>query len=222
MKLIRLIAFITFVLTTETALSKGFSHYLKLADSDAPPSTVYMHFSVEYGLVLNNSSDTILQPGLGGTLSILIPDNLLNNRNINYFTFGIKGLNNPHKNMPYLSSMNIKGNKEIDDSFNFFQILAGYRFSERIREGGWYFEPRIGYILWDFHDNDFSNQAFVISPTIGYVYNNFDFAIISDTGFSQRPTNIGKNVFMTLGLSIGYDLGFYRRSKCHCEPYENW
>jgi hypothetical protein len=223
MKQIRLISFIIIVIITETTFAQGIKYKLRIADSEAPLNTVYIHFSGEFGDVLNADLQP-LRNGIGGTFSFLIPDNLINKRNHNYFSMGIKGLNNPHPNMPYLSTMNIHGDKEIDNSFNFFQILAGYRFSDRIRNDGTYLEPRAGYILWDFHDNDDPsgtkgpNHAIVFSPTIGYVYKNFDFAVFSDLGISKRPTNIAKNVFFALGISIGYNLGFYDVNSCHCDP----
>ncbi len=117
--------------------------------------------------------------------------------------------------------MNIKGDKEIDDSFNYFQILAGYRFTQRIKYDGFYYEQKAGYILWDFHDNDKNNQAFVITSSYGYVFRNYDFAVFADAGFSQRPTNIAQKQFYALGISVGYNFGLYRVHTCRCEPY-NW
>lgn len=216
---IKLIAFIIIILTSDfTSAKSPFIYNIKWADSEAPLNTVYLHVSTQYGRVFNSDKQP-LENGIGGNVSVLIPDDWLNNRKRNYFTLGIKGMNNPHPDKPYLSTMNIHGDKEIDDSFNYFQFLAGYRISRRIRDDGTYFEPRIGYILWDFHDNDFGNQAIVFSPSFGYFYRNWDFAVFSDLGFSQRRTNIGENVFFTAGISFGYNFGLYLKNKCRCLPY---
>lgn len=225
---LKFIVFIIIIFFADITFAKSpFDYNLKLADSHAPLKTVYLHLSGEYGKVVNSNIQP-LQYGLGGTVSFLIPDDWLNKRNKNYFTLGAKGLNNPHPGERYFITMNLIGDDahEIDNSFNYFQILAGYRFSRRIRDDGTYFEPRVGYILWDFHDNDNPtltkgpNHAIVFSPTYGYVYKNFDFAVFSDLGYSKRRTNIFKNNFLTLGISIGYNFGLYRVNTCRCEPYD--
>ena len=223
MKQIKLIAFIIIYLITNTTFAQSEKYKFRLADSEAPLNTAYFHFSGEYGSVINSNIQP-LENGIGGILSVLIPDDWINKRNHNYFSMGIKGMNNPHLNKPYLSTLNIYAEKEIDDSFNYFQFFGGYRFSDRIRNEGTYLETRLGYILWDFHDNDDPtgtkgpNHAVAFSPAFGYVYKNFDFAVFSDLGISKRPTNIGKNVYLAVGISIGYNLGFYDVNKCNCDP----
>ncbi len=216
---LKVIIILTLIFASETAFSQlKRDYFYRLADSKAPINLVYLHLSDQNGKVLNTEYQP-LQNGIGGTVSALIPDMIFNKHNRNYFSLGVKGLNSPHPGAPYLSTMNIRGDKEIDDSFNYFQVLTGYRVSERIRNNGIYFEQRFGYIFWDFHDNDKWNHAIVVVPSFGYVYKNYDFAVFGDVGFSQRRTNIAKNVFYTLGISIGYNFGMYKVNSCRCEPY---
>ncbi len=221
MRGLKFTAVIFLIFSTEILFAQiGRTRKIKWADSDAPLSTVYLHLSGQYGRVLTHSENELMN-GIGGTMSFLLPiDFVYNryNRYRNYYTIGIKGFNSPHIGKPYLSSMNIKGDHEVDDSFNYFQILGGYRFCERIRYDGTYFEPRIGYILWDFHDNDFGNQAVVISPAFGYVFRNYDFAGFCDFGISQRHNNTGERIFFTLGISVGYNFGLYKVNSCNCNP----
>lgn len=166
--------------------------------AQTPKDKVYIHISGDCGFLLNSDQDRKI--GLGSTVSFLIPDNWLVSNERNYFTLGVKGLNNPVYNGKFFSSIN---NNTLD-AFNYFQVLAGYRFCERIPENGWYFEYRLGLTLFDLN---FNNYAFSFSPAFGYVYNQFDFSVFSDINVADTYTALGKKEFYTLGVSIGYDIG---------------
>ena len=169
-----------------------------VSSAQTPKDKVYIHISGDCGLVLNSDQDR--KTGLGSTISFLIPDNWLLSNERNYFTLGVKGLNNPVYKGKFISSIN---NNSLD-AFNYFQFLAGYRFCERIPENGWYFEYRLGLTMFDLN---FNNYAFDFSPAFGYVYHKFDFSIFGDLNAAAANTVVGKNEFYTLGVSIGYDIG---------------
>jgi len=198
MKGLKLIIFSAIFLTTEIVSAQNM--------------IPYFHLTADAGWVLNSSQNN--KPGLGGTFSLFIADNFLNHNDRNYFTLGIRGLNNPYDNGQYFKSMN----NSADDAFNYYMILAGYRLSRRITEGGWYFEPRAGYARYNFKSY---NNTFVFSPVYGYDYKNFDFSAFFDFAFAQKNTATGYKGFFTPGISIGYNFGLMRRKFCNCHNKPN-
>ncbi len=154
------------------------------------------HVSVNPGMVLESNQDKKF--GLGGTLALMIEDRFMLNRPAYYVTFGVKGFNNPFGEGKLISSI---FNKETD-AFNYVAFLAGYRMTQDNFANGWYFEPRFGYAAGSGYG------AFVLAPVGGYAYNNFDFGVFADLGFGGKESIIGNKNFYTLGLTIGYNIGF--------------
>ncbi len=156
----------------------------------------YIHISAQTGFVVNSAHDRKL--GLGGNAAFLLSDKLIDKNQKNFWTFSIKAFNNPIEDGEFFSSFN---NKEYD-AFNYVGLLAGYRYTLQGMQNGFYAEPRLGYgVLAS------GRSAFLFAPVVGYTYNNIDFALFCDMGFSGNKMTIQKNQFITLGLSVGYNIG---------------
>ncbi len=155
-----------------------------------------IHISGNSGFVLDSKRDRRF--GLGGTIAFMLKDKWINKNEQGFFTISVKGFNNPYGDGKLIASiLNDKG-----DAFNYIQLLAGYRYTLDSMANGVYVEPRIGYTKLA------GSSAFTIAPALGYTYNNFDFALFCDMGFaSKRLANL-KDGFVTLGVSVGYNIPF--------------
>lgn len=133
--------------------------------------------------------------GIGGEITWLTGDNLfLLNRN-NFMTLGIKGFNNPYGEGKYVSSiMNGEG-----DAFNYIMALVGYRVTKLGAGQGFFIEPRTGVAFGS------NYSAFAFSPLAGYSYNNIEFSIYCDMGFSSKRNALRKTNFFTPGVSLAYN-----------------
>lgn len=156
----------------------------------------YLNISVQAGQVINSQKDRKF--GLGGSLAWLHQDNYMSQNENNYFSLTMKILNNPYGEGKFISSMF----NNADDGFNYVSALLGYRFAFQSIENGVYIEPRLGYGHFAGH-----KSSLIISPQIGYTYNQFDFSAFCDFGFAKKPFITGKENFATIGLSVGYNIG---------------
>ena len=157
-------------------------------------SGTYIHVSGQAGWVLKTKQDKSF--GIGGTVGLMFQDNLLSQKN--YFTLSAKGFNSPFGDGKFITSIL---NKKTD-AFNYYELLAGYRFTTNSIENGLFAEPRIGF------GKGYTYQAFVFSPVIGFAFNKFELGVFSDFGFSQDANVLtGEKGYTTLGLSVGYNIG---------------
>lgn len=142
------------------------------------------------------SSERNEKLGIGGDIFWLAADNLfLMNRN-NFITLGVKGFNNPYGEGSYVTSiMNGK-----NDGFNCIIALVGYRVTKQGAEQGLFVEPRMGIAFGS------NYSAYAFSPLFGYSYNNIEFSIFCDMGFSNQRNALMKNNFYTPGISLAYNL----------------
>ena len=140
------------------------------------------------------SSERNEKLGVGGEITWLTGDNLfLLNRN-NFMTLGIKGFNNPYGDGNYVSSIM----NEKSDAFNYILAFVGYRVTKQGAEQGFFVEPRTGIAFGS------NYSAFAFSPLAGYTYNNIEFSIYCDMGFSSKRNALRKTNFFTPGVSSAY------------------
>ncbi len=160
-------------------------------------SKVYLHVSGQGGRVVQTERDKSI--GIGGTLGVMISDTFLFNSDNGYLTFSVKGFNNPYNGGKFVTSiMNDK-----NDAFNYLQFLAGYRYTTFEATNGLYIEPRVGANLVSLF-----RPGFAFSPVMGFTAKGFDIGVFADMGFHGVKTSVGYNNFTTVGLSVGYNLGF--------------
>lgn len=160
----------------------------------------YIHLSGDAGFVLNATQDRKL--GIGGNIAFMMKDRWVNKNDKGFWTITVKGFNNPFGDGEFLSSIL---NKKAD-AFNYIQFLAGYRYTLEGMKEGVYVEPRIGYTMLAK-----SKSAFAFVPSVGYTFNNFDFALFCDMGFAGKKLGNQKNSFVTMGVSVGYNIDFNRK-----------
>lgn len=159
-------------------------------------SLKYLHISAQGGYVTNSLEDKKI--GIGGTASLFLQDNLIAKSDRHFWTLTAKAFNNPIGDGKFIGSVL---NKQRD-AFNYIGVLAGYRIAGGDAQNGLFVEPRIGTALfWDW------KPSFLVAPTIGYAFNGFEVAAFSDFGFASRNLVIGKDNFVTLGVSVGYNFG---------------
>lgn len=155
----------------------------------------YVHLSGDAGFVLNSAQDRKF--GMGGKIAFLLKDRWVNDNC--YWTITVKAFNNPYDDGKFLSSIY----NHDDDAFNYIQFLAGYRYTFDSMTTGFYVEPRLGYAR-----SARIKSAFAFVPSVGYTYNNFDFALFCDMGFAEKELANLKKGFVTLGVSVGYNIPF--------------
>lgn len=157
-------------------------------------SLKYLHVSAQAGSVTNSVEDKKI--GIGGTAALFLQDNLIAKTDRHFWTITARAFNNPIRDGKFISSVL---NKETD-AFNYIGLLAGYRMATGDMQNGLFIEPRVGTALvWDW------KPTFLFSPTVGYAMNGFEIAAFGDLGFSNHQLVMGKDNFVTVGISLGYN-----------------
>ena len=169
----------------------------------------YVNVLIDNGKVLNIHTPIVpVKMGLGVSFNYLIPS-----YKFNYYTLSTSIINYPHVGQSYSFS---HFNNGIDDAFHYAKFMLGYRVSLRLPEQndsfnyyknwnrveGLSFEPRIGFVLYNFSN---SNPTWILSPKLSYIRHNIELSMYIDYCSGSSKTNLGYNTFQTVGFSMGYN-----------------
>lgn len=157
-------------------------------------SLKYLNVSIQGGSVTNSVEDKKI--GVGGSTALFLQDNLIAKTDRHFWTITARAFNNPIRDGKFISSVL---NKKTD-AFNYVGLLAGYRLSTGDMQNGLFLEPRVGTALvygW--------KPTFLVSPTVGFATRGFEVGAFGDFGFSNENLVMGKDNFVTVGISLGYN-----------------
>ncbi|NLJ00769.1 MAG: hypothetical protein GX371_06420 [Bacteroidales bacterium] len=158
----------------------------------------YIRISGDLGLVANTARDKKF--GAGGSIGWLTIDNLISKNPNNFLTLHLKGFNNPYGDGKLISSI-LNGD---GDGFNYIMPLVGYRITGSGVSNGYFVEPRVGASV-----GAMGHTSFAFSPLAGFGYENFEFSLFCDMGFSGKNNAIRKKNFFTPGISVAYTIAIY-------------
>lgn len=157
-------------------------------------SLMYLNISADGGFVTNSVEDRKF--GIGGSAAFFLQDNLIAKTDRHFWTITARAFNNPIRDGKFITSVL---NKKVD-AFNYLGLLAGYRIATGDMQNGFYLEPRVG-----IHIPATRKPGLLFSPTVGYATHGFQLGAFGDFGFTNKNLVIGKQNFITIGVSLGYN-----------------